>query len=804
MDYESAGATLERVEDLGTSPRSVVKRWNLELKLADKREDDWRKKATKVLNRYRQKDAKKNSFNILWANTETLRPALYNSVPNPDVRRRFKDGDKLGKAVSEVLQRCISYSCDTYDFDQGIKSDVLDMLLPGRAVSRIRYIPTLEQVGVTPETHEEGEEQHEPAGEALEGDTEELTWEQVVVERVQWDDFRHGLGKDWNEVPWVGFRHKLTRDEMVEKFGEVGEDIPLDDPDDDDIRQEKDNSVADLFKTATIWEIWVKEDKQVLFICPSYKEAPAMEVDDPLNLVGFYPIPRPMYAVEDASSLVPTPLYELYKEQAEELDRISTRINKIIGGLKFRGIYDATITELSELMRGEDNDLIPSNGVTALIERGGLEKAIWFMPIEMAAKVLQILYEQRESAKKVIYEITGIADIVRGASVASETATAQSIKDKWSNIRLKRMQQEVQRYIRDLIRLKAEIIAEKFQLETLKQMTGLKFPMMAEKQQAMMQYQQAQMQAQQQAQMAQQQGQQAAPPQMPPPPPDVPAWEEIIEVLRDDAQRSYKVDIETDSTIAATVDQDMQSLQQVTQAMGVVLKEFMPLVQMGDLPVEAMKELLMTISRRARFGNALEDALDKMQQPPPKPQEQDNSAQVAQIKAQSDQQTQQADQQHSAQLEQMKMQHETQMEQGKQQGAAMVEQMRLEHASQLAQSQTSFDEWKAKLEAETKIAVAQISAQTSLKSQQMGIEAKEGMEVDEEGNAKPGKAVSAVADSVKTELSGLISTVNDQLQQLLEAQSTPRTIERGPDGRAISVGGRKIQRGPDNRIIGVQ
>jgi DNA polymerase III gamma/tau subunit len=314
-----------------------------------------------------------------------------------------------------------------------------------------------------------------------------------------------------------------------------------------------------------------------------------------------------------------------------------------------------------------------------------------------------------------------------------------------------------------------------------------------------MQYQQAQMQAQQQPP---QPGQPA--PQMPPPPPDVPAWEEIVQVLRDDAQRSYKIDIETDSTIAATVDQDMQSLQQVTQAMGVVLKEFMPLVQMGDLPIDAMKELLMTISRRARFGNALEDALDKMQQPPPKPQEQDNSAQVAQIKAQSDQQAQQADQQHSAQLEQMKMQHEAQMEQGKQQGAAMVEQMRMEHASQLAQAQTSFDEWKAKLDAETKIAVAEIAASTSLKSQQMGIEAKDGMEVDEEGNTKPGKAVSAVADSMKAELGDVISMVNEQLQQLLEAQSTPRTIERGPDGRAISVGGRMIQRGPDNRIIGVQ
>jgi len=310
-------------------------------------------------------------------------------------------------------------------------------------------------------------------------------------------------------------------------------------------------------------------------------------------------------------------------------------------------------------------------------------------------------------------------------------------------------------------------------------MTGLKFPMMAEKQQAMMQYQQAQMQAQQP-----QPGQPA--PQMPPPPPDVPAWEEIIEVLRDDAQRSYKVDIETDSTIAATVDQDMQSLQQVTQAMGVVLKEFMPLVQLGDLPVEAMKELLMTISRRARFGNALEDALDKMQQPPPKQAEQDNSAQVAQIKAQSDQQLKQADQQHSSQLEQMKMQHAQQMEQSKQQGAAALEEMRLQHEGQLAEAQRALDEWKEKLQAETKIAVAQIAAQTTLKTSAMSASTDE-VEVGEDGERKPAAGLSALVEAVNANFEQLLKTQTESHAAMIETLTRPKQVVRGPDGRMMGV-----------------
>jgi hypothetical protein len=111
MDYESGA--LEKPEDVGVDQAGIVRRWLLELKLADKRESQWREKGDKVLKRYRQKEIKKHSFNILWSNTETMRPAIYNSLPKPDVRRRFKDEDPIGKAVSEVIGRCLEYGMDT-------------------------------------------------------------------------------------------------------------------------------------------------------------------------------------------------------------------------------------------------------------------------------------------------------------------------------------------------------------------------------------------------------------------------------------------------------------------------------------------------------------------------------------------------------------------------------------------------------------------------------------------------------------------------------------------------------------------
>ena len=707
MDYEGSTASLERPDDLEKDEPGIVKRWLLELKLADKREKEWRDKAAKVWGKYRQKDANKHSFNILWANTETLRPAVYNSLPKPDVRRRYKDEDPLGKAVSEVLGRSLEYGLDTTDFDACIQATVLDMLLPGRGVARVRYVPDLRQVGVTPETHDEASEQHEPGGEALEGDAEELAWEQAPIEHVQWDDFRISAGKEWSEVCWVAFRHRLTRDELIEQFPDCGEHVSLDNTDDEDLNNERDEKIRDSFKTAEVWEVWDKDEQRVLFVCSGYKDKPLSVVDDPLNLMGFFPIPRPIQAIEDSSSLVPCPIYELYKEQAEELDRISARINRLVDGLKLRGIYDATLPELSEVMRGQDNYLFPAVNVTALLERGGLEKAIWWLPIEQAAAVLRELYMQREQCKAVIYEITGISDILRGSTNASETATAQQIKSQWGSNRLKRLQAEVQRFVRDLIRLQAEIIGEKFQPETLAGMTGLKFPTGQEKLSAQAQYQQ-------QAMMAAQQGQQ------PPQPPELPpSWDEIIAVLRDDKQRTFKVDIETDSTVAASVESDMQGLRDLLTAVTQLVQGLGPAVQMGALPIEAVKEIILAVTRRARLGNAVEDALDKMRQPPPKQGEQDNSAQVAQIKAQADQQIQGARMQADQAIEQARMQADMQVETLRQQHAMQIEVMRQQNEAAQARQDAQLQVILAEIKARSAVEVAEIGAQTTLQSAQI-------------------------------------------------------------------------------------
>jgi len=55
--------------------------WTSQIKAAEKKFDNWRKRGDKIVKRYRdERDGLSNDetkFNILWSNVETLRPALF-------------------------------------------------------------------------------------------------------------------------------------------------------------------------------------------------------------------------------------------------------------------------------------------------------------------------------------------------------------------------------------------------------------------------------------------------------------------------------------------------------------------------------------------------------------------------------------------------------------------------------------------------------------------------------------------------------------------------------------------------------
>lgn len=668
---------------------SSASRWKDALDLASKKESGWRRMSKKIIARYRGDDCmdemgekKKETFNILWSNIETLRPSLYNRTPTPDIRRRYDDKDPIAKAISELLNRSTEYCMDAYDFDGAMVAAVHDSLLTGRGVTRVRYEPVMG----SPDGQEEQDDLAEPM--------QEVVYQKVCLEPVAWDDFRCEPVRRWADVTWVAFRLFLTKQQLVEKFGhEKAASVPLDhtslekaDTDNDNQADEK----KEENNRGKVWEIWDKTSRKVIWMAPESDSPVLLVEDDTLELSGFFPCAAPLYQTEDTTSLIPIPDFKLYQTLADDLDRTTLRIIGLTKAMKVRGIYDSSLPELDHLYDDGDATLIPAQNVTALLERGGLDKAIWFAPLETLIVTMRELVAHREVIKASIYEVTGISDIMRGQTVASETMGAQQLKSQWGTLRLQRRQRAVQRYARDLLRLMTEVISEKFDPQTFTIMTGIRH--MTNEQKAM---------AQQQMMAAQQSGQ--------PVPPEIqqqmsaPTWEEILSVLRDEMVLSYRVDVETDSTIQADEMQEKQDMTELMAGMSQFVATIGPAVQSGYLPIEVAKSLMLSAVRKFKAGGELEAAIENIQPPPAQPQQDDGSKaqlQMQQMQMQHEQQLKQADIQHQQAMKSAELQNSQQVEAIK----AATEQAKIQSDERIAQLNAQTEQQRMALDHEKNMA----------------------------------------------------------------------------------------------------
>jgi hypothetical protein len=265
--------------------------------------------------------------------------------------------------------------------------------------------------------------------------------------------------------------------ESCAKFGGNVEDVPCNydptqlDPDRKDQKSDADGDPT--LKRALVWEIWDKESQQIIWVAVGY--AYPLDIrDDPVNLVDFFPFPPPLWATTTNDSLIPVPDFVIYQSQLRELDNVSARISLLTEALRVVGVYDASQTTLQTLLQsGTENRMVPVNQWAAFAEKGGLKGVMDFVPIEQVVAVLQGLYEAREALKQTIYEITGMADIVRGATVASETLGAQQIKAKFANLRLSSRQQQVAEFASMILGIKADIMCYHYTPETIKRIASV-------------------------------------------------------------------------------------------------------------------------------------------------------------------------------------------------------------------------------------------------------------------------------------------------------------------------------------------
>lgn len=735
----------------------LARRWSADLEMAKKAEKEFIEEGKKIVKRYRDHRTESDSarkYNILWSNVQTLAPATYSKKPQAQVQRRFKDADPVGRCASMILERALQFEIDHYsDYDSTLRNAVLDRLLPGRGVAWVRFEPA-EKL----ETHNaEGEDT--PVGvidEQITDDSESHSmgkYECSPCDYVFWDDFRTSPARTWEEVTWVARRVYMGREEGEERFGEIFKDAPLS-HEPIGMDELKTGGITadqlDRMKKAKVWEIWCKSERKVYWYCEGFQKILDVR-DDPLELEGFFPCPKPLFATLTTDTLIPVPDYRMYKDQAKEMDELTARIAILVKAVKVVGVYDASHAGVQRMLNeGVDNTLIPVDSWAAFAEKGGIKGAVDFMPIKEVLEALAALYQAREASKQVIYEITGLSDIIRGASVASETATAQQIKSQFASLRLKTTQYEVARFASDLLRMKAQIMCSLYRAEVLVAMSSMASSKDAE------------------------------------------LIPQAIELLKNDVLRSFRIEVATDSMVELDEQGEKESrMEFLTAASGFIREAIQAPPEMAPL----LGEMLMFGVRSFKAGAPMEASLEQFisqaaekakqpQQTPPDPEL--LKLQAQQQTEQGRMQLEQMKMQATAQADQMRVQADAQAAQMKAQFDIQVEQMKSQQAAAIEAQKLEFERWKAELDASTKVTVAQIQASTSLKQATISANAKDGSEVDEEGNAKPSKALSQVVDQVNQKMAELMDVQQETIKQIKKPRR--RVLERDPKtGRAIGA-----------------
>jgi hypothetical protein len=408
----------------------------------------------------------------------------------------------------------------------------------------------------------------------------------ALIDYVQHDAFIWAYAKRWEDTGWIAYRHDKLIVDAVREFGLSSAIAAAFVAPTDTSTGEQDKSPP----TIAVYEVWSKSRKEVYFLTSSHPECCLKALSDPLQLQGFYPSGKPLRLLSTPCSTMPKSLYGLYKRQAEELNSVTERIRRITKAIQVRGLYDGNISELSQVFddNTSENALIPAINPSTLMRDGGLDKHIWLIPVEKYVQVLSQLYAVREQIKATIYETLGIGDILRGVSAASETASAQEIKDKWGTLRIKKSREKVSAFVRTQIRLLIEVSAKHVDEQVWGQVTGLPFVSSLEGVVA------------------------AQGPQRPEGSPPVIDWGAVLGTLRDDLTRSYQIDIEANSTVDGDATSDKAELTEFMNALGQALAGLAPLGASSPEGFAISKAVMTELFKRFRMGNDLLGLIDNL------------------------------------------------------------------------------------------------------------------------------------------------------------------------------------------------
>lgn len=538
-------------------------------------------------------------LDLFWASYEILKPAIYARPPKPVVSTQFKDRDPVKSKTAELLER-VSIS----NFDRSNIDDVMievrdDLIFTNRGVMWLTY----------------------------ESDNGK---QRVCIEHLDRNDFLHEPARKWSEVGWVARRAWMSRKELRKRFykasGDVYKDVAL-----SKRRDDNDSGREEKSAKGSVWEVWHRADNKVYWVSEGVDLI--LDQGEPhLKLEGFFPCPRPAYGTLARRSLIPVPDYQRYAVHFNKIDELTSRIYLLLDKVKLKGVVAGSgdiRDAVSELIQSEDDETV----IYVPSMTGDVTNMVTWMPLVEVATAIQGLIDARSRLIDDFYQLSGISDIMRGATQAEETLGAQQLKTQYGSVRVRQKIDELQRIAADAVKIAAEIIAEHFSKETLIEMSQMKISTKdqikkqiegiekaAEEEMENLKKQTEQFlkenpdqtspqEVQQGFKEAQQAIVQKYLPMLQEAQSEVPI-EDIFDLLRNDKARSFAFEIASDSTVLTDEIEEKSSRNEFLETFARSSQALQSLAQMGEAGAALAGGMLSFILGPYRVGRELDNLID--------------------------------------------------------------------------------------------------------------------------------------------------------------------------------------------------
>lgn len=769
--------TPEQVKEFIVDAKKARESW---LVMADKSWAEIKKKARsrRLWSTTPNSTRRKARYPAWWSIFKIRQPLVLSRIGIPIGRDTTQDGtDNIGACAAMLKERLATNLAKDFDFFDVMCCARDDFLATNFGLVRAYYeakdVKEAVKIRLTVQQDVDGQAIFlNPDGEQVVSDeieqddegwfleTEEVidvTDERICLEPVLYKAvYIDPSIRRWSRVKQIAFAEEYTEVEFSRIFGKKALLALPKDPDLNENSAKKKTIVVFEY-----WDLYEKECKWLAengedFITP--KEYMPSELDEQLNglydLEKFFPVPTPLITNQPTDEFWPVPEYYQVADVIEDIHTIFSRAVALTKAIRARLLFDNSVEGLQEAINeaAEGDAFGITNLAQALSGNGGsLEGVVQYVPVEKMIQSLEQMYGALEQRLNVLYKITGTSDMLQGliTDPTQRTFGERQMTEKYALNQIAEPQRKMAEFVCNSYELMCEMALKNFKEESL-----AKYMMPGTL-----------------------------------PEDQKPLYTSALALLKDNNKR-FRIELETDSTIALNEEFDKRMRMELVQTLTSALEKTATIAQNSPellVPeLHCLKFLIQGFRQGKMFQSEVTQAIDavikKSQQPAAPAFNKDEEAlklkaQELQLKAQ-EMQIKNQEVQANFQLKEYQVMSDERMQIAKLQQderlagiTAQLEQLAQQSESVRAQMAAQIDSVKIQSEQQSKSVAAQLDfgklqADIALAQEELAIKRQElAVEMQQSQNKIELEKIAISIENKMAEQQHMIAVAQQQLAQ---------------------------------------